>query len=172
MNKKKIMIRIWNTFTWIETAIAAMLVILLLLPLLFHIRPYVVMSGSMEPVIHTGAVSYIDTSVEFDQIVNEDIIAFSSKGKNVTHRVYQVNGDSTLTTKGDANRTPDIRKVSEDDYIGRYIVSIPYLGYAVVFFQDTPNIYFAVAFILLINIAGNLAVRKKSSSKKIPSYRI
>lgn len=173
MKKRNTLIHAWNIFTWMETAIAAVLVILLIVPMFFHIRPYVVLSGSMEPVIHTGAVSYIDTSVEFEKINSEDIIAFSTNDKNVTHRVYQVNGDSTLTTKGDANQTPDIRRVSKQEYLGKYVISIPYLGYIIVFLQNKPAIYFAAITLLLVNVAGNLIVKKLSSgSKKIPQYSL
>ena len=55
------------------------------LPRIFGYVPYVVLSGSMEPVIGTGAVAFINTN---DRAVSEgDIIAYSLEDTVVIHRV-------------------------------------------------------------------------------------
>lgn len=56
-----------------------------------NIEPRIVLSGSMEPKIHTGSICFINKKVPYDKIKTGDIIAFKA-GKNtmVTHRVISV----------------------------------------------------------------------------------
>lgn len=66
-----------------------------------NIEPRIVLSGSMEPKIHTGSICFINKKVPYDKIKTGDIIAFKA-GKNtmVTHRVISVT-NSGFETKGD-----------------------------------------------------------------------
>lgn len=96
------------------------------------IRLYVVESGSMEPKIHTG-------SVVVDWLAKEykvgDVITFGPDTKTqppTTHRIYSINtsqGQTTYTTKGDANNAPDIREISNSDIIAKEHLAIPFLGF-------------------------------------------
>jgi signal peptidase len=100
------------------------------LPKLFGIEPFVVMSGSMEPAIRTGAIAFVDTKAEDIQV--GDIIAFrvSSGGEEaetITHRVVKKAKEGWVT-KGDANRTEDAAAVLPDQLVGRCLFSIPKLG--------------------------------------------
>lgn len=113
--------------------ICAVLVVLIAgVCLLFHIRPAVVVSGSMEPVIHTGSMVFVDTQYGADKVVARDIIAFDANGTMVTHRVKKKLEDGFIT-KGDANETQDPAMVSADSYIGRVIIWIPRIGYVTAF---------------------------------------
>ena len=66
-----------------------------------NIEPRIVLSGSMEPKIHTGSICFINKKVPYDKIKTGDIIAFKA-GKNtmVTHRVISVT-NAGFETKGD-----------------------------------------------------------------------
>ena len=88
---------------------------------------FIVVTGSMEPTIPTGALLLCD-SMDIEDIVEGDIVCFRSperymKGSVITHRVYDVkkesNGDIHLYTKGDANISIDGYIVKEEHFIGR-----------------------------------------------------
>ena len=89
-----------------NTVLGLMLVtaLVLLIPGLFGIRPYVVYSGSMEPEIPTGAVVFTKEG-EFSP-KKGDIITFHNGDTVVTHRVVKKEKDIFIT-KGDANKTED-----------------------------------------------------------------
>ena len=58
---------------------------------LFKIEPYVVLSGSMEPKLHTGSLSFINKNIKYEDIKEKDIVAFkTSSGALVSHRVIKI----------------------------------------------------------------------------------
>ena len=62
------------------------------------IRPYIVMSGSMEPAILTGSLCFVNTNAEFADVREGDVIAFrSAMGTLVTHRAVAVTEDGVET---------------------------------------------------------------------------
>ena len=82
-------------------------ILLFAILLLAGIRPYVVLSGSMEPVIRTGSLCFVYRRADYEDICTGDIIAFHVQGGNlVTHRVIAVTEEG-LETKGDANELSD-----------------------------------------------------------------
>lgn len=93
-----------------------------------------VLSGSMEPTIKTGSIVVIKPAKEYKI---GDIITFgpySKKKPPITHRIYDievVEGKVFYITKGDANNAPDSRKVPKDEVLGKVLLDVPYLGYAV-----------------------------------------
>lgn len=93
-----------------------------------NIEPRIVLSGSMEPKIHTGSICFINKKVPYDKIKTGDIIAFKA-GKNtmVTHRVISVT-NAGFETKGDANKVSDGISTNKTNYRGKTILSIPYAG--------------------------------------------
>lgn len=110
-------------------------VLIFLLPRLFNISQYVVLSGSMEPAIKTGSLCFIDHRVEMEDIKEGEAVAFERiDGSLVVHRVVREE-KGQFVTKGDANPVEDIAILSKDNYQGKAIFSIPYLGYMVVFLQ-------------------------------------
>ena len=86
-----------------NTVLGLMLVmaLVLLIPGLFGIRPYVVYSGSMEPEIPTGAVVFTKEGEFFPK--KGDIITFHNGDTVVTHRVVKKEKDIFIT-KGDASK--------------------------------------------------------------------
>lgn len=102
---------------------------LLFFPRLAGVSPYIVMSGSMEPMIQTGSMVYIaQMSDKEDPVVKGDIMAYmAGDGMPVVHRVYSTDGGYVM--KGDANDVPDAGIVDYSQFIGEYRFSIPKLGY-------------------------------------------
>ena len=96
------------------------------------IRSYIVLSGSMEPAIPTGSVCFVNTCVNYEDVKEGDVIAFFHGGGMVTHRVLQVT-EQGLETKGDANGRSDGITTGPDNFHGKTIFHIPYVGYMVEF---------------------------------------
>ena len=100
------------------------------------IRPLTVMSGSMEPSIKTGSVALIETNLtDFNKIEKGDIITFDIGGSFVTHRVVDITEDGVYT-KGDANNAKDPWIVTDANYYGKELFSVPYIGFLIVFIRQ------------------------------------
>lgn len=140
--------KVSNIFQYVTITIGFIVIVIFLLPRLWGINPYIVLSGSMEETIKTGSVAYVNTNVKADEIKVGDIIAFKINTKQVTHRVVEINADNSFTTKGDANDTVDLVSVKFDNYTGKTIFSIPYLGYILSAMQTK------IGYLVLILIAG------------------
>lgn len=95
-------------------------------------KSFLIQSGSMEPTIMTGDIIIVQNSNTYLQ---RDVITFFDHGDRVvTHRILQVNNESTgeeYITQGDNNQTPDIAPVPKSDVIGKHFLTIPKLGYLV-----------------------------------------
>ena len=101
-------------------------------------RPAIVMSGSMEPELHTGSICVINQNADYEDMEEGDIIAFKRGAIKVTHRIIEITDDGFLT-QGDANPSPDIGIVTKSDFIGETIFDIPYLGYVVHYLTVIPR---------------------------------
>lgn len=112
------------------------LVIILIMVLGGGIRPLTVMSGSMEPNIKTGSVAIIETNLtDFNEIERGDIIAFDIGGSLVTHRAVDITEDG-IVTKGDYNNTKDLWIVTDANYYGKELFSVPYIGFLIIFIRQ------------------------------------
>lgn len=103
------------------------------LPRAFGVEPMIVKSGSMEPAIATGSLTYINRRFPVERIQVGDIIAYQTgNGVEIMHRVVAIDRQAySMRTKGDANDSNDLGVVSFDDYTGKEFLSIPYAGYII-----------------------------------------
>ena len=68
----------------IKAFINALMTLIIILGIIFvvlfiiGIRPFVVLSGSMEPTIHKGSISFINVNYQYGKIKNNDIIAYTA----------------------------------------------------------------------------------------------
>lgn len=116
-----------------------------------------VLTGSMEPEIPVGSIVYAkDTAPE--EIAEGDIIAFTSGGSIVVHRVMT---NQTLAgyfvTKGDANELEDMNEVYYSAVIGRVVKHLPVLGRVYsVYTSSSGKIYLLIIALFggLLNILG------------------
>lgn len=116
---------------------------------LFGVQVYTVLSGSMEPKIHTGSVIYVVDADPAD-LEAGDVITYKLGGTQTiaTHRIVEVidnNGDLQFRTKGDANEHEDNSPVAAAHIIGTPVFTIPLLGYIATFIQQPPGSYLAIA---------------------------
>lgn len=129
-------------------------------------RPYIIKSGSMEPVIHTGSLCFVDSKVAFDDVNEGDVIAFeTSLGDYVTHRAITVT-DEAIETKGDANDVSDGFTTTRDNYLGVNEFAIPYLGYVAAFMQGTTGKAMIAVVILAIIAFGIIDAIEERKKKK------
>ena len=100
----ELLARIFEALVVTATALLIVLAGGILLLHLFGVQTYIVMSGSMEPEIHTGAIALIDTTDRY--VTTGDIVAYRmGEGDDeilITHRIMERTEEGFIT-KGDAN---------------------------------------------------------------------
>lgn len=119
--------------TAVAAAVPAAIVLSFVLSAVYNIRPYVVMSGSMEPAVPTGSVVWIDQNRRDADV--GDVVAYRLGDIIVTHRVVGFDDAGDLITRGDANAAADPAPVSRDRIVGRYLMHLPGAGCAVMAVQ-------------------------------------
>lgn len=152
----KVKLKIINN---IFTILVVVLVFLLYGFQLFNLKPYSVLSGSMESVYPTGSLIYVK-KVDPAKLKEQDIITFKIKGGVITtHRIIELVSDKDdpdtikFRTKGDENEIADGGLVSFDEVIGKPAFCIPLLGYLATFIsQPVGRIVAIVAVISLLLI--------------------
>lgn len=132
---------------------------------IFGITPYIVLSGSMEPTIETGSLSFINKHVEYSDIKEKDIIAFKMDKTLVTHRVIEIT-DKGMVTKGDNNDIQDGSLVTKTNFVGKNIFWIPKVGYLVKAIQSTKGRIVFITCIILLLAAGLLLGENKKIIKE------
>ncbi len=124
---------IHNAALSVGAVLGSLCLIVALAGVIFGIKPLMFKSGSMEPVIPTGALA-LSIPVNAAQIHVGDIVSTeNSAGTRITHRVTAVtpaDGYAQLTLKGDANDVVDA-EIYPITTVDRVFWSVPVLGYAV-----------------------------------------
>lgn len=154
----------------------ALLFIVSVFPVTGNIKLMTVLSGSMEPKIHTGSIVVVKSVADYKV---GDIITFGQNTKTevpTTHRIAEVkveNGEMVYKTKGDANNGEDNKEVSRKDIIGKVYFSLPYLGYAIDFVKKPFGLMIVIvipAIIIIydeINKIGREVKKLKLKVKKV-----
>ena len=139
--------RIWNIISIIIVVIVVALAVLLVGIRFIGFDTYAVLSGSMEPTYHTGALIYV-REVQPEEIEVGDPITFvlDENLTVATHRVVAIDTETQhFTTKGDANEFVDAKPVHFNNLIGKPVFTIPKLGYFANYIQNPPGKYVALA---------------------------
>jgi signal peptidase len=112
---------------------------------------FVILSGSMEPALSPGDVVIVSGSAS---VQVGDVITFDD-GNSVptTHRVVGVE-DGQYVTKGDANENADSRPVAPADVLGRVVLTLPLIGY-VVLWANTPLGYVSLVVVPLVLLGAS-----------------
>ncbi len=157
--------QIWDIFTNLLVMAVIILAILLAGVRLFGLRPFTVLSGSMEPTYHVGALIYVKEIDPFEIKVGDPITFMLNETTVATHRVVEIVPDETdpgvirFRTKGDANEAVDGSLVHYKNVIGTPVYTIPKLGYLADYVQHKPGTYIAIAvgaIILLLTFLPDL----------------
>lgn len=134
-----------NIITYGFIGIVLMLIILSLI----GIKPYITISGSMEPNIKTGSVCFVNTKAKYESVQVDDIIAFKTGGMLVTHRAVNLTPNG-IETKGDNNEDMDTFVTNNNNFVGKTMFSIPYAGYIVMFFKKPFGLSIIIAILLVL----------------------
>lgn len=129
-----------NPFGWIVVTTVSILIIWFAIGV-FPIRPYVILTGSMEPVIYAGDVVLVRRN-DIENLQVGDVIQFSSGNDYVFHRIIAIveeDGRLLYQTKGDNNSAEDAELVEAEKIQGRMIEVIPKIGYPALFFRNADN---------------------------------
>jgi signal peptidase len=162
---------------YIFVAFIGIIVLLLIVsafPITGNYKLMIVQSGSMEPAIKMGSIVMVKP---VDDYRIGDVISFGEVTRikaPTTHRIYDIKvaeGQPVYITKGDANNAPDQREIPKSEVIGKVLISLPYLGYAVDFAKKP----IGFALIILVpaaiiigdeikKIIGELGKKKKTNA--------
>lgn len=171
--------RIWNGVTTILVAIVVILALLLVGVRLVGLQVFTVLSGSMEPTYHVGALIYVK-KVDPMELEVGDVITFMLDEDTVaTHRVVEVVPDEEdpsvirFRTKGDANDNVDGGLVHYKNVLGTPVFTIPMLGYLASYIQNPPGTYVAIsagAVLLLLVFLPDLFTQEEKPRRKRGKY--
>ena len=171
--------RIWNGITTILVAIVVILALLLVGVRLVGLQVFTVLSGSMEPTYHVGALIYVK-KVDPMELEAGDVITFMLDEDTVaTHRVVEVVPDEEdpsvirFRTKGDANDNVDGGLVHYMNVLGTPVFTIPMLGYLASYIQNPPGTYVAIsagAVLLLLVFLPDLFTQEEKPRRKRGKY--
>ncbi len=129
---------------------------------------YVVVSGSMIPVLQVYDIIVIQGHDTFEEVEIGDIIVFdrpSDHNRVIVHRVVSITNEDprTIRTQGDANpgSIPGTDfPITEEEYIGKVAYIIPQLGYITQILQPPTN-YIIIAVVIGIMIIKQFTGKKK-----------
>lgn len=167
---------VFTIYRWILYPLIIIYLLLSVAPFALGIRPYIVLSASMEPTIMTGALGYINTK-DCEDINTGDIVAFTMGDEiTVLHRVVGVNQDGTYVTKGDNNDNEDFASLHPSQIVGKVIGSIPKLGYISSRLQTKQGMVIAIGLVVIGLISSWFEDRSDDKKSKtvfqpqIPNY--
>ncbi len=143
--------KIWNMITSVLVVMFVILAILLAGVRLIGLQAFTVLSGSMEPTYHVGALIYVKKVDPAEIEVGEPITFLLNEDTVATHRVVEIVPDEEdpsvlrFRTKGDANDAVDGSLVHCRNVVGVPVFTIPYLGYVASYVQEPPGLYVTIS---------------------------
>lgn len=127
------------------------------------LRSYTVVTGSMEPKIHTGSVVFTLPSKTYKV---GDVLTFNRGKISITHRIVAIK-NGQYQTKGDANKIADPELVDKSNVIGKDILIVPLLGKFTAFLKTIPGFIIFILIPMLIYILLEARVIKKEWEKEV-----
>lgn len=132
-------------------------------------KPFIVLSGSMEPSIMTGDMVFVKET-DPDSLKVGDVIAYKSGSAVVTHRIVEVkseNGETRYVTQGDANNSADQSLVKPADVEGIYQRRVAGAGNLAMFMQTTTGMILFVVCPLVLFVLWDVIRRQLESRKEV-----
>lgn len=167
--------RIWSVFTLVCVVIVVILAILLAGVRLIGLKPYVVLSGSMEPKYPVGSMIYTKKVDPSELQVGDPLTFWLNSGSVATHRIVEIlppeeaGEPLRFRTKGDANKIADSTPVSADKILGKPVFCIPLLGVVAEYIQRPPGLYVAVGMgmvVIILSFVTDLLPSRKGKYQK------
>lgn len=135
-----------------------------IVPDFFGIKPFVVLTGSMEPAIYGGDL-VITKTVDPAQLKAGDIIAYKSGNSVITHRIKEISGGAFIM-QGDANNATDESPVVYAQVEGIYLFKIGKLGNVAMLMQTPTGMLIFVGIPLCAFIAYDIIRRRLAEQKE------
>lgn len=153
-----------SAFLWVAAIIGVACILLFLASMLFGIRPQIVVSGSMEPQIPTGALVLTSDVAAADLRVGDVVtVPVRNGGGLVTHRIVAIepiDHGVRLTLQGDANAAPD-PDTHDVAHAGRVVATIPYVGFVATMIRTPFGIAGIVLFAAAVVVAFAIDLRPR-----------
>lgn len=131
------------------------------------LRSFVVLSGSMEPLLPVGSMIFVSPTFPYK---SGDVIAFqNSAGQTVTHRIIEkINQGHVIGYKlqGDANKSPDTEIIPEGQVLGKQFFTIPYIGFFISYLRTVQGFAVFILFPTLVYVGLELWNIKKEIVKE------
>ncbi len=118
-----------NPYAWTGLLVFMALVFSFSLGLL-PVRPMVIATGSMLPVIRPGDMVILQNT-DAKTLKVGDVIAYQTHGYQIVHRIMTIQSSAkgnSYILKGDNNDSPDTSAVQESQIVGKVVQIIPYVG--------------------------------------------
>lgn len=140
--------------------VAAVFILVLLVPKLFGWDAFVVTSGSMAPAFQAGSVVVV-APIPGEQVGMRDIVTFRDPVGYTTHRIVGIEAtsqggedDITFTTKGDANEEADPVPLDPRNIVGKANFAVPHVGYVIDLVRSPVGAGVLAALILYATFGG------------------
>ena len=143
-------------------------------PDIMGIKPFIVLTGSMEPNIKTGDLVLVK-EVDIEQLKEGDIIAFRHTEEDVV-LIHRIVGKETqeekiiLRTKGDNNQTEDKNNVNCENIEGIYLMRFEKIGKIAMFIRSQEGL--AISILAIISIFFLWQLRKSLKREQIINRRL
>jgi len=130
-------------------------------------KPFIVLSGSMEPEFYSGDLVLAREVVTSDLKVG-DVISYREGQSVITHRILEITEEQgrKFITKGDHNNVIDRNPVTEDQVEGRYLFHVSKLGNFAIFMQTPLGMVIFIACPLVLFILYDIMRRSYFDRKK------
>lgn len=135
------------------------------LPMPFGIGAAVVLSGSMEDTLSVNDVIIVRESDSYDV---KDIVVYDDGKALIVHRIIEKDGDM-ITTKGDANTTPD-EPVNISSVKGKVVFSVPYLGVVINALRSPVGAVIIILAAILLT-EGSFRRKKESDEERLKKIK-
>ena len=141
-------------------------------PDLFGYKILQVMSGSMSGEFETGDTILIKKIGDESNLKIGDVVTYRIKTNTlVTHRIINITrtGESlSYTTKGDANNTEDIEKVTFSAIEGIYVKKLRLISNLIKFMQKSYGmvIIFTLPIVMIICVVNSEKVKEEKRNKR------
>lgn len=142
-------------------------------PDIMGIKPFIVLTGSMEPNIKSGDLVLVK-EVDIEQLKEGDIIAFRHMEEDVVliHRIVgrETEEEIILRTKGDNNQTEDKLNVNCENIEGIYIMRFEKIGKIAMFMRSHEGV--VISILAIISIFFLWQLRKSLKREQIANRRL
>jgi len=174
--KKQIIGWIW-TIAVIGAIYGAGFLLFNYVPFFSRLQHYVIVTGSMEPVISVGDVVILDQDVDFESLEVGDIIAFEVTVPSQTEKIIVVHyldeimvddeGTRTFRTRPEVSDEQDDWILSETDIVGTHLMTIPKIGSVLLFLSSPFGRVVLIVDVVLLSFIFSKFSKKKHSDKLV-----